>query len=75
LGYHVPDDFSVVGFDDDIYATITNPQLTTVGVNIDEMVKRAVRLIVRKLQGKNKPYGRLSVKGNIVKRNSVKELG
>ncbi|GAA4057041.1 substrate-binding domain-containing protein [Amphibacillus indicireducens] len=75
IGYRVPEDFSVVGFDNDIYATITNPQLTTVDVDVDEMVKQAVRLIVRKIQGKNKRYGRTSVKGNIIKRNSVKKLG
>lgn len=73
-GYSVPEDCSIIGFDNDIYATITNPQLTTVEVDIDEMVKQAVRLIVRKVQGKNKRYGRTSVKGNIIKRDSVKEL-
>ncbi|WP_440898097.1 LacI family DNA-binding transcriptional regulator [Amphibacillus sp. Q70] len=74
LGYSVPEDCSIIGFDNDIYATITSPPLTTVEVDIDEMVKQAVRLIVRKVQGKNKRYGRTSVKGNIIKRDSVKEL-
>src|SRR5690606_40555566 len=37
LGYTVPNDFSVVGFDNDIYASITEPGLTTVEVDIQEM--------------------------------------
>ncbi|WP_110250838.1 substrate-binding domain-containing protein [Streptohalobacillus salinus] len=73
-GYRVPEDISVVGFDNDIYATITEPNLTTVEVDINEMVTQAVKLITRKVQGKNKSYGRTSVKGKIVTRDSVLDL-
>ena len=48
LGYKVPDDFSVVGFDNDIYASITEPGLTTVEVDIQEMAKTAVKFIQEK---------------------------
>lgn len=73
-GYSVPEDCSVVGFDNDIYATITEPQLTTVEVDIEEMANTAVRFIVEKVRDNNISYGRVSVKGRIVYRDSVKEL-
>ena len=70
-GYLVPEDVSVVGFDNDIYATITEPKLTTVEVDIDEMVTEAVKGIIKKVQGNHKSYGRQLVKGKIIERDSV----
>lgn len=63
----------MVGFDNDIYASITEPNLTTVEVDIDEMVAEAVKVIIKKVQGNKKCYGRQSVKGKIVKRDSVSD--
>lgn len=74
LGYKVPEDCSVVGFDNDIYAQISEPKLTTVEVDIEEMSRTAVRLIISKLKSKQKKWEQISVKGKIVYRNSVKNL-
>jgi len=74
LGYKVPDDFSVVGFDNDIYATITEPALTTVEVDVEEMARTAVKFVIEKIKNKNRKYGRVLVKGNIIIRDSVKVL-
>jgi LacI family transcriptional regulator len=73
-GHNVPEDCSVVGFDNDIYATITSPKLTTIAVDIEEMAKTAARFIIEKIKNNNKKFGRVSVKGNIVYRDSVKEI-
>jgi len=71
-GYSVPGDCSVVGFDNDIYATITEPNLTTIEVDIDEMARTSVRFILEKIKNKNKKHGRYQVKGKIIYRDSVK---
>ncbi|GKX29971.1 LacI family transcriptional regulator [Vallitalea longa] len=73
-GYKVPEDCSVVGFDNDIYATISDVKITTVEVDMEEMAKTAVRCIIEKMKNTNEKYGRISIKGNIVFRNSVKSL-
>ena len=73
-GHNVPEDCSVVGFDNDIYATISNPKLTTVAVDIEEMAKTSARFVIEKVKNNQKKFGRVSVKGNIVYRDSVKEL-
>lgn len=70
-GYQIPEDVSVVGFDNDIYATITEPKLTTVESAIEEMVHVAVKDIVKKVQGNQKSHGRQLIKGKIIKRESV----
>ncbi|WP_226670380.1 substrate-binding domain-containing protein [Metabacillus litoralis] len=74
LDYQVPEDISVVGFDNDVYATITEPGLTTVEVDIEEMAHNAVSFILEKVKDSNKSFGRVLVKGKIVYRNSVREI-
>ncbi len=73
-GYQVPGDCSVVGFDNSIYAALTEPLLTTVEVNIKEMSKAAVKIIMEKLHNPNEKYGRTLINGRIIHRNSVKRL-
>jgi LacI family transcriptional regulator len=73
-GHNVPEDCSVVGFDNDIYATITSPKLTTIAVDIEEMAKTSARFIIEKIKNNNKKFGRVSITGNIVYRDSVKEI-
>ncbi|MEK3887929.1 substrate-binding domain-containing protein [Bacillus sp. FSL K6-3431] len=73
-GYHVPDDFSVVGFDNDIFASISEPGLTTVEVDVEEMSNTAVKFIHEKIGKKDKKHGRVQIKGKIIYRDSVKNI-
>lgn len=73
-GIQVPEDCSVVGFDNSIYAKLTNPSLTTVAVDMEEMSKVAVKFIMEKLKNPQKKYGRTFIKGNIIHRGSVKKI-
>jgi DNA-binding LacI/PurR family transcriptional regulator len=51
-GLRVPDDLSVVGYDDLPMAAWTNPPLTTVRQPIVEKGRVAARLLIQRLQGK-----------------------
>jgi LacI family transcriptional regulator len=73
-GVRVPEDCSIVGFDNDIYATISTPSLTTIAVDVVEMAKTSARFMVEKVKDNKKRFGRVSIKGNIVYRDSVKEI-
>lgn len=74
-GYKVPEDISVVGFDNDIYAELCNPKLTTVAVNIELMAEKAVNLIIRKIQnGDYESQSRVFVTGDTIYRQSVKNI-
>mgnify|MGYP000847677918 CR=1 FL=1 len=74
MGLKVPDDISVVGFDNSIFATLANPQLTTVDHNVDEMIDTCVKVITKKIANPKKTYGRILIQGKIVERDSVKSL-
>jgi len=68
-GMKIPDDLSVVGYDDLPMAAWTNPPLTTVMQPIVEKGRLAARLLIQRLQGKSvdspPPLGtRLVVRGS-----------
>jgi DNA-binding LacI/PurR family transcriptional regulator len=46
-GIEIPDELSIVGFDDSAYATVVQPPLTTVRQPLNEMGVTAVDLLVR----------------------------
>lgn len=51
-GYRIPDQISVIGFDDIPYARYTYPKLTTVKYPIEAMGERAADLAMRLLDGR-----------------------
>lgn len=73
-GYRIPDDCSVVGFDNDIYATLNSPPLTTVEVDIEQMARTAVKAIMDKVSNPHRRNGRVLVQGKIIYRDSVRNL-
>lgn len=70
----VPEDISVVSFDNTIYSTVSDPQITTLDNNVDEMVNVASKIILKKIENPDRRYDRILVKAFIVERESVKEL-
>lgn len=70
-GYRVPEDCSVVGFDNDLFSELCVPKLTTVEVNMAEMAKTAVKTAIKKINGKSPGPGRISVKAKVVYKASV----
>lgn len=72
--YRVPEDCSVVGFDNDIYSTISEVKITTVEVNMEEMARTAIKCIIEKMTNPKQRYGRLSIKGNVLIKNSVRTI-
>jgi LacI family repressor for deo operon, udp, cdd, tsx, nupC, and nupG len=51
LGLQVPEDVSVIGFDDSAFMTCTDPPLTTVRQPIEMMGQAAVDLLVNQIEG------------------------
>lgn len=74
-GYHVPEDISIVGFDNSIHAELSSPKITTFDVNVDSMVKNAVDIILRKVDDPEYTVGRVIVTGNMIERRSVNAIG
>ena len=73
-GISVPNDCSIVSFDNNLYSTICNPKLTSVEVDKDAMARKAVEVILNKLKNQDKNIERVLIKSKIVKRESVKSI-
>lgn len=54
-GLSVPRDLSVVGFDDITMANYTDPPLTTVGVDKEDLGARAIRRLIELVESRGKP--------------------
>ena len=73
-GIKVPEDVSVIAFDNTIYSKLSNPMITTSDNHVDNMVEVASKVILKKLSS-NKVYGRVFVQGEIIERDSVRRIG
>ena len=70
-GYKVPEDVSVVGFDDFIYARLCDPMLTTFKIDLDMMSEEAANAMIKKIQNRDYRIGRKVISGEIIIRDSV----
>jgi len=70
-GLRVPDDISVVGFDDTFQATIVTPQLTTVRQPLAELGRLGVSLLMRLIEGQRLDALRIELATTLVVRDST----
>lgn len=73
-GYKVPEDISVVGFDNYVPALESEVEVTTVEVDIRTMVQITVDTIMKKINNKKVKRGIKQVSGKIIIKNSVKKI-
>jgi LacI family repressor for deo operon, udp, cdd, tsx, nupC, and nupG len=71
LGLRVPEDVSVVGFDDSAFMTCTDPPLTTVRQPIEAMGQSVVNLLVNQIEGIGVPPDELLFEPELVVRGST----
>lgn len=71
LGLAIPEDLSVVGFDNVPESAMTTPQLTTINIPIQRMGSEALRLLITLLDGTDAPNTHVRVPTELVERASV----
>jgi len=71
-GLHIPDDISVIGFDDLPSAQLSDPPLTSVRVSKVRIGRRAMQLLKRRMDGGVRlPYEKVLVGSELVPRRSL----
>ena len=73
-GLRVPQDVSVVGYDNFIYPGICDVEITTYEVDIKEMARRAVHTLIKKIAGEEYRHRVYIVEGQLVIKDSVAAL-
>jgi DNA-binding LacI/PurR family transcriptional regulator len=70
-GYNIPEKLSVVGFDNTILATVTDPPLTTVAQPILEMGHQVVDLLIQEIKEKKKVKKRIMLSPDLIVRKTT----
>lgn len=73
-GYRVPEDISIVGFDDYVFQNANDVQLTTYAVDVKEMARKAIKILLRKMSGEFFTKGLTVVEGKMIIRDTVKDI-
>lgn len=71
LGYMVPKDIAVVGFDDIVLSSLIEPKLTTVRVEKDFMGRKAVDRLLWRIENKKDPDEKTILSVEVIERDSV----
>jgi LacI family transcriptional regulator len=73
-GLRVPEDVSVTGFDDNVYAKLCSPMLTTIRQPVKEKGRLAVRLLMQRIQGQEVSLNSFRLPVELIVRDSVKNI-
>lgn len=73
LGISVPEDVSIVSFNNVLIAEMARPQLTSVDINIAELGFEAAKNLIQKIENPKEPTKRIIIPYEIVKRSSCAE--
>jgi LacI family transcriptional regulator len=75
LGFRVPADVSVIGFDDIKLAAFSNPRLTTIRQPLSNMGRIAAQCVLNRLHGLERFRDQITVEPELVVRESTKAVG
>lgn len=74
LGFSIPQDLSVVGFDDIQTAAYMGPSLTTVRQPLREMASCAAEMLLKSRQGGNQTHNSVILPTSLIIRNSTQSI-
>ena len=72
-GIKIPDEISVVGFDDDLFSTLVEPKLTTVKQPIVKLAHEICKMILAVVNG-SEHENQVKLAAELVKRDSVRNI-
>ncbi len=73
-GYQVPEDISVVGYDDFLYPGLCDVEITTYGVDMDHMAQTTIQVILKRITGCGGRKGIHVIEGYVAEKSSVSDI-
>ncbi|ERI94424.1 sugar-binding domain protein [Clostridiales bacterium oral taxon 876 str. F0540] len=73
-GYRVPEDISVVGFDNYVFSMESGVEITTVEVDMRTMAQTGIDIMMKKINNEKVKKGIRQISGKIIFKNSVKKI-
>ena len=74
FGYRVPEDISIIGFDDVPACEVSSPPLTTVQVNRNDIGKIATNTLIERIKNPHSYYINIRVSSKLIIRESVQNI-
>lgn len=74
MGLSVPEDISIVGYDNYLISEISRPSITTVNVDSEQMAAEAVRCLIERINDPDKPTETVNISGKLIEKESAKAL-
>jgi len=72
LGYTVPDDFSIIGFDNREFSSFYRPMITTMSLPLNEMGIKSAEILIDIINGGKVSKKSYKINCRLIKRDSVK---
>ena len=73
-GLRVPEDISIIGFDNRDVSEYVSPKLTTAEIDLKAIGYTAAQTVVEKLSGKNKSENRITIPSKMIFRETVDKI-
>ena len=73
-GYSVPEDVSVVGYDNYLISEVSDPTITTISIDAEYMAELTVNTLIQRLNDPSTVYRMRTIEGELVIKNSVLPL-
>jgi LacI family transcriptional regulator len=73
LGYKIPEDVTICGFDNSYFSTLALPQLSTVDIDKEYFAKRAVIQLYKRIENTNLPTEKILLGTRLIKRESTRK--
>ncbi|MBR6874204.1 MAG: LacI family DNA-binding transcriptional regulator [Ruminococcus sp.] len=70
----VPEDISVVGYDNYLISEVCNPPITTVSVDSHRMADKAVKLLINRIEDPLRDASTVKITGSLIEKGSVKSI-
>lgn len=74
MGYSVPKDISIVGYDNYLISEVSEPTITTINVDADYMAELTVNTIIDRIENPDSKPKIKTIEGDLVIKNSVSAL-
>lgn len=74
MGYTVPQDISVIGFDNLPGAEMCHPPLSSIAGACRQIGQRSSQLLIHRLEGRDSAYEKILIDGFFIQRDSVRSL-
>ena len=75
LGKKVPDDYSIIGFDNVGAGRISSPTLSTFNVPREQIGDEVGLYVMRLIQGNKPQYSELTIRCDFIQRDSIRKIG